>query len=394
MNYPGFRKSADAIIIGGGVIGLSVARELAKRNLSVIVVERGQPGAESSQAAAGMLAPQSEADTPDEFFRLACASRDAFPQFAETLREETGIDVELDRTGTLYLALTEADEQELRARFKWQKAAGLPVEIYTSAEARKIEPNLSPFARLALRFPLDWQVENRRLISALVASVEKLGVRLIRETEVISLIIERGRVHGVETSQGRVNAHSVVAANGAWTSLLPVVSASNTQSSPNLHPRIEAVRGQMVCLETRAAFVRHVVYSPRAYLVPRRDGRLLVGATVERVGFDCSVTASGIQFLLARGMEIAPRVGDLQFKDAWAGLRPRATFDGWPVIGESSEVENFYYATGHYRNGILLAPITGSLLADAITRESVPDMMRPFAPARFHSMPDLQSKIN
>lgn len=385
----------DVAVVGGGVIGLAVAREIAGRGASVVVVERGRAvGMESSQAAAGMLAPQAEADEPDEFFRLACASRDLYPQFADALAEETGIDIEIDRTGTLYLALTEADEREVRARLAWQSRAGLAVEMLSSAEARRLEPNVSPFARLVLRFPLDAQVENRRLILALARSVEKRGVSLMTATEAISLIVERGRARGVETSRGMIYAPNIVVANGAWTSLLPIVFSPASKSSRDFHPRIEPVRGQMVCLETGGGFVRHVVYSPRAYLVPRRDGRLLVGATTERAGFDSTVTASGVRSVLAHGLEIAPRTGDLQFKDAWAGLRPHASKDGWPVMGRSTEIENLYYATGHYRNGILLAPLTGRLMADTIIEGIEPEMMKEFTPERFTGTRERQSKIN
>ncbi len=178
-------RVADVVIVGGGVIGLTIARALAKRGArDVVLIEKDQPGLEASWAAGGILGPQAEADQIDEFFRLACASRDLFPSFADSLKEETGMDVELDKTGTLYLAFTAEDEHELRQRYEWQASEGLPVEWLSRGEARKLEPSISRKTRCALRFPNDWQVENRRLAEALVRANERLGVRLITECEV------------------------------------------------------------------------------------------------------------------------------------------------------------------------------------------------------------------
>ena len=368
--------SGDAVVLGGGVIGLAVARALARRGLSVIVVERGQPGAEASGAAAGMLAPQAEADKADEFFRLACASRDLYPAFSAALKEETGIDVEFDQTGTLYLALNEEDEHEVQARFHWQSQRGLAVERLTSEEARALEPHISPATRGALRFPLDTQVENRRLMTALVAACERYGVRLLTGTQASALLIERGRSAGVETSQGKLSAANVVVACGAWTSLLKLGERGLTP------PRVEPVRGQMLQFAARPPLVRHVVYSARGYLVPRRDGRLLAGSTMERAGFDKSVTGAGAQEILAHALEIAPRLGHLPLIDSWAGLRPRAA-DDLPVLGACAEIAGLFYATGHYRNGILLAPITGEIIADVVTGQNPSSHLETFSPARF-----------
>ncbi len=188
-------KSSDVVIIGGGVIGLAVARELARdAELDVTVIERASLGAEASSAAAGMLAPQAEADLADEFFYLSCRSRDMYPKFASELLNETGIDVELETTGTLYLAFTEHDVNELEQRYQWQTSAGLPVQMLTPEEARILEPNINDNVRLALRFPLDTQVENRRLVAALATSNQQRGVRLVTGTTVTSLDIRHGKI--------------------------------------------------------------------------------------------------------------------------------------------------------------------------------------------------------
>jgi glycine oxidase len=385
-------KPADAVVVGGGVVGLAVARELARRGARVTLAEAGRLGAEASSAAGGMLAPQAEADRRDDFFELLCASREMYPAFAEALQDETGVGVELDRTGTLYLAFTAEDEEEIERRYAWQSRAGLAVERLGGAEARALEPAASPRVRAALLFPRDWQVENRLLVAALDASARKFGARVLTETPALSVRVEGGRVCGVETPRGFVSARAVVLAAGAYTSRVPVTASGSesvrTPPRPFEHPRVEPVRGQMLSFVQPAAaasFVRHVVYSPRGYLVPRRDGRLLAGSTTERVGFDCSVTAGGVHAVTSHALEIAPGVAALTLADSWAGLRPRSD-DEWPVLGESAEVAGLFYATGHYRNGILLAPATGEIVADLVTRSAarLPSLSpAPFSPARF-----------
>lgn len=356
----GSLEKTDAVVIGGGVIGLAIARALRLRGMKrVTLVERGQLGMEASHAAAGMLAPQVEADRDDAFLALACRSRDQYPAFAAALLEETGIDIELEQTGTLLLSFTEEDEAEARHRYDWQNRAGLAVEQLSAAEARECEPCISPKVRAALRFPRDWQVENRRLLTALAASADKLGVRLLTGTHVESLLVERGRVTGVETSRGRLSAPLVVVASGAWTFLL---TATDKRVPP---VRIEPVRGQMLCFESRSRPARHVIYSPRGYIVPRLDGRLLAGSTAEHAGYEKCVTGDGLHRVLTQALEISTVVGELPFQAAWAGLRPRAE-DDWPVLGMSAEVDGLCYATGHYRNGILLAPVTGELIAEQV----------------------------
>ena len=373
----GSRETAEVVIIGGGVIGLSIARALTLRGIDdVLLIERASLGAEASYAAGGILAPQAEADLVDDFFKLACKSRDMYPGFAAALREETGTDIELETTGTLYLAFTEHDQVEIDKRCEWQICAGLSVEKLTAEEARLLEPCVSENARGALRFPLDIQVENRRLIAALIAACEKQGVRMTVNTNVESVRIERGRVAGVETSRGFVSVANVVVAAGSWTNF---ITASNA-ALPRV--RIAPIRGQMICLETNPRVARHVLYSPRGYLVPRLDGRLLAGSTSEHAGFAKRVTAKGLHSILSHALEIAPGIAGSSILDTWAGLRPRAE-DDLPVLGPCAEIAGLSYATGHYRNGILLAPITGELIAEAIAGNVLPELLGPFSPDRF-----------
>jgi glycine oxidase len=373
----GPNADAEVVIIGGGVIGLTIARALALRGVrQLMLIERGRLGAEASWAAGGILAPQVEVDHQDEFFQLACASRDLYPEFAESLKEETGVDVELDTTGTLCLGFTEKDEAELRRRYEWQQGEGLEVEWLPGDEARRLEPCVSDEVRCALRFPRDFQIENRRLISALVRANEELGTQLVIGSSVNSIGIKHERVCGVETSSGFVEAPVVVVAAGAWASFIKSPDAKLPAVT------IEPVRGQMLCFEARPQIARHVIYSSRGYLVPRRDRRLLAGSTAEHVGFDKRVTDEGMNAIKSMALEIAPGMAALPVVDAWAGFRPRSP-DGLPVLGSCEQIPGLFYATGHYRNGILLAPITGKVIAEAI----VDGVMRPglnaFSPDRF-----------
>ncbi|PWT93520.1 MAG: glycine oxidase ThiO [Blastocatellia bacterium] len=368
--------TTDIAIIGGGVIGLSIARSLALRGAGdITLIERGPLGAESSSAAAGMLAPQAEADSSDEFFQLLCHSRDLYSTFAAALLSETGTDIELDTTGTLYLAFTEHDEDEIGQRYEWQTQAGLSVEQLTSADARLLEPSINADVRAALRFPLDIQVENRRLVSALADAVNDLGVKLLTETEVHSVTVDRGRVTGLQTSRGSMSCERVVLAAGCWTGKLTIETLKTID--------VEPVRGQMICFATKPQLFRHVIYSPRGYLVPRRDGRLLAGSTSESAGYAKHVTAGGVSKILENAHEISPSMAGLPFIDSWAGLRPRAA-DGLPVMGACDEIEGLFYATGHYRNGILLTPITGELMADVIVNRVTSPLLRSFSPNRFN----------
>lgn len=368
--------SSNVLIIGGGVIGLAIARALARRGATnITVTEKNEFGREASWAAGGILAPQVETDKDDDFFRLACASRDLYRDFAASLKTESGIDVQLETTGTLCLAFTEDEEAELRARFAWQQSRGLTVEWLDSIAARQLEPCLSKRVRCALRFPNDFQVENRRLVEALLVANERLGVRLFEGCEATRLKIENEHAVGVETSRGLISAHSIVLAAGAW---------SSTIKSPTTLPQIDVkpVRGQMLCFEPPEQLARHVIYSGRGYLIPRSGGKLLAGSTTERVGFEKRVTEEGIEAIKSMAVEIAPTLESLPVADSWAGFRPRAQ-DGLPVLGPTRHAAGLLYATGHYRNGILLTPITGELIAEAILSDASPPLLSPFSPDRF-----------
>lgn len=374
------RETFDAIVVGGGVIGLSIARELKTRGVErVLVLEKNaQFGAEASHAAAGMLAPQAEADRADDFFNLCRQSRDLYPAFAAELLEESGVDVCLDQTGTLYLAFDEEDLEEIEKRFAWQRAADLPIEKLSREEVLALEPNVSEKVLGALRFPLDWQIENRELIRALVASLQKQNVWLQSAAKVEKILFENGNVAGVAIGEGEIRAQNVIVAAGAWTRFL----AEMPFDLP-LESLIKPVRGQMLSFAYQEKPLRHVIYSHRGYVVPRCDNRVLIGATVEDAGFDKSITGKGLLSLLEAGQEIAPQLNGLAVSEIWAGLRP-ASADNLPVIGEFPENSGLYFATGHYRNGILLAPLTARVIADKIIEGSNSQFLQIFNLSRFY----------
>ena len=367
----------EVLIIGGGVIGLSIARQLRRKGVEKItILERGQIGREASYAAAGMLAPHAETDQADDFFRLCHDSNKLYPDFAGQLLDETGVDIELDKSGTLYLAFSETDSKEIRQRFSWQRAAGLGVEHLSAEQARKIEPFVSPDVREALFFPNDWQVENRRLLRALQKYAVLNQIEIIENAEVKRLLITGGKIAGAQTASQTFTVQTIVLATGAWTSFIDADGFTL--------PKIKPLRGQMISYQTAKRLFRRVMYSPRGYLVPRLDGRILVGATVEDVGFDRATTAAGIEFLRENALEIAPSLVNLNVAEQWTGLRPFAA-DGLPIIGALPGVENLHIAAGHHRNGILLAPLTAELLAEAIVTRTESERLKMFSPRRFQT---------
>ncbi len=377
-----FSKTSDILIVGGGVIGLSLARKLRKKGVEKIsILERNSIcGAEASSAAAGMLAPHAECDETDDFYYFCNQSRALYPNFASELFDETGVDIELDKNGTLYLAFTETDSREIRARFQRQKKSAFPVEYLTATDARKTEPFVSPDVREGLFFPDDWQVENRKLLHALEKYAEFNDIEINANTEIKNLLVENGKIFGAETETQKFFAPVVVLATGAWTSLVK----SGGKSNLSLPLEIKPIRGQMISFHTAKRLFSKVVYTPRGYIVPRADGRILSGATVEDAGFDKSFTEQGVEFLRQNAFEISPSLANLEINDKWAGLRPFAA-DGLPVLGALSEIDNLLIATAHFRNGILLAPMTAEILSGKITANAASKYFDVFSPQRFQT---------
>lgn len=366
---------SDVLIIGGGVIGLSLARELYKKGVrQITILERGSAGRESSYAAAGMLAPNAETDRADAFASFCAESLRLYPNYAAELFDETGIDIELDRSGTLYLAFTEKDSAEIRYRYEWQKQAGLTVEHLTVQETLRAEPFVSPDVRESLFFPNDWQVENRRLLRALEKYAATNQINIIENAAVTHLLTENGKITGAATDNEEFFAEKIVLTTGAWTSLIKTGGFDL--------PRVRPIRGQMLGFQTAKRLFNKVIYTPRGYIVPRADGRILVGATVEDVGFDKTLTDAGTEILLDAALEISPSLANLEIAEKWTGLRPFAA-DGLPILGAFADFENLFIATAHYRNGILLAPLTARVLTEKIAENRDSGYFEFFNPRRF-----------
>lgn len=348
--------NGDVVVIGAGLIGLSIAFELAERGASVRVYDRGEPARAASWAGAGMLAPYTERIVNEDLLALCASALAEYPQFVRRVFEAGGIDARLRLDGVFYAAFEEAGLDALRQHARALALRGVECEMADRASALASEPWLGAATVGGLLKKAEGHVDNRRLGRALAAACEARGVRLERTCS-IRVECDPRCVLGVQTDEGFVAASAVVNACGAWASRLEGVPRSCA-------PPVEPVKGQMLALSVPVGLVRRAAWVPGAYLVPRDDGRLLVGATVEPTGFDERVTAQGVHELLHAALWAAPTLAEFSMTESWAGLRP-GTPDGLPFIGPTP-LERFFLATGHYRNGILLAPPTARLIADTI----------------------------
>lgn len=366
----------DVIVIGGGVIGCSIALRLAQSGLKVSLFERGRTGCEASRAAAGMLSPQTEGLHPGLFFDFCFHSRQMYPSFVEEVIQLSGIDPQYRSEGTLFVLMEGETQADCDHWAEWQVKAGLALERLNADETLKMEPALTKSASGAIFLPDDHQIENRLLMDALSVATRRAGADLIEGVEVESIIVEKGRARGIKAGGERIESGMVVAAAGSWsTSLL---------ATAGIDLNIVPVRGQMIALRSDSTLIRHVLHANDCYIPPRLDGRILVGATVERIGFKKAVTAKAINLLLHSAMELVPALESCEIVETWCGLRPD-TADHLPVIG-FCDIENLVLATGHYRNGILLAPITAKLVAETILQGREPEELKPFRAERLYSV--------
>ncbi|MBS7699335.1 MULTISPECIES: glycine oxidase ThiO [unclassified Chelatococcus] len=364
-------------IIGAGVIGLSIAWRLAQRGLAVTVFDKGGAGQGASHAAAGMLAACAEIEPSEErLLLLNRASQALWPEFAAELEAASGEQVELRSEGTLMVALTADDAAKLRNHAELQRRLGLPVSWLSGRDLRRLEPALAPGIAGGISSPEDHQVDNRKLARALRLAALRAGVTLVENTPVDGLSMREGRVDGVNTAAGLHEAGRVVLAAGPWSRTIPGLPAE-------ARPAVRPVKGQMLALamDPAAPLLRHVVWAPGVYLVPRLDGRLIVGATVEEKGFDAAVTAGGLLSLLHAAWRALPGIEELPVVETWVGHRPGSRDDA-PILG-AGPVAGLVYATGHHRNGILLTPITAKLISDFILGGTIDPLAEPFAFARF-----------
>jgi glycine oxidase len=356
------------LVVGGGIIGCATAYELAKAGCGVTLFERAAPGAEASGAAAGMLAPLGET-TASTFRTLALASWRLYPNVVAELRERTGVDVEHVTHGTIY-PLAAADPRDAEG---WAIDPEFGVEVLDAKAVHAREPALSPKVRSAIFVKGDHWVNNQRLVVAYAQAAVGAGVELMTGTAVSEVIVEAGRVRGVRADGERHEGDVVLLATGAWT---PELTRALGPPLP-----VEPRRGQMVALAHVPPVLTHSVHG-EVYLVPRPSGELLIGATVERVGFQRAVTAEAIAGLLRGAIELVPDLGTLAITRTWYGFRPWAR-DSLPILGPWPGVEGLYVATAHFRNGILLAPITARLMAEWICEGAPSIAVKDFLPDRF-----------
>jgi glycine oxidase len=369
------QAAGDVVVVGGGVVGLGVAWRAAQAGMAVTVVDPA-PGRGASWAAAGMLAPVTEVHYGEQaLLRLNLAAADRWPAFAAELEEAAGAPIGYRRCGTLTVARDADDNAALEDLYRFQRRCGLQVERLRSRDCRRLEPGLAPSVRGGVLAPGDHQVDNRAMADALVAAGERAGVRLLlgRAAE---LLVDGERVTGVTLAGGAsLAAGTVVLAAGCWSRDLGGLAAE-------LLPPVRPVKGQLLHLRGPAAdpLCRRNVRGLEVYVVPRADGRVVVGATVEEQGFDARVTAGAVHDLLRAALELLPDVAELELAETVAGLRPGSP-DNAPLLGPAG-VDGLVVATGHYRNGILLAPVTADAVAELLVSGRVPAAIAAFRPDR------------
>ncbi len=363
----------DVLVIGGGIMGTSSAWELARHGASVTVLERSVPGAEASSAAAGILGAQAEAHAPGPMAELCLASRARYAKFAAALSKETQIDVGYRECGVLQVGFDRARVSELQRRAAWQKRQRQSVQHLTAKQLAALEPGLSAKLAGGVRFAADSRVEPKALLRALHIAALKRGVHFQSGAFVRRVAVTGNRATGVVLDDGsELRARHVVVAAGSWTSLIDGLGLPAGRVIP--------ARGQIVELELAAPPISHVVFGPGAYLVPRDDGRLLIGSTLEFVGYQRDVTAGAVRDLLSHAIALVPALERASLRATWSNFRPY-TQDELPLLGPT-QIAGLTLATGHYRNGILLAPISAEIVRAAVLGQRAPVSLAAFTPER------------
>ncbi len=365
-----------ALVVGGGVVGSAIAWTLARERADVTLLERDEIAAHASGVAAGMLQPMGESWGNPVFLRWGLRSLAMFPEIVSDLRERTGIDPEYQASGALSVAF---DEEEAAAlRHKAESLADNGLEYLDAQAARSAESRLAHDVCGAVWSPREGHARSGLLAQAFAAGAAQRGARVETGVTVLGLLRQGDRVIGARTTAGDRFASEVILCLGPWS---PV--CADWLGASWLLP-VEPVRGQIAALDAPRIPLSSVIVGGGVYLVPKQDGSLVVGATQEHTGFDCRVTAAGVAQLLSAALRVVPALADCRFREAWAGLRP-ATPDRLPLIGRVPGVDGLVLATGHFRNGILLAPVTAELVCDLVLGKGLPEEAAPFSPARFLS---------
>ncbi len=366
-------QSQDFIIVGAGIVGAMAAYRLASQGYSVLLVDKGPPGGQASRAAAGILSPSAESGPSLPFFELLQRSFLRYPALTQEIEEASHMSVDLDRCGVIQAALDETEETRLQSLYEWQKDR-IELQWVTHAEMSELEPDMK-HARAAVYAPKEMQVHAPKLVQALVRACHAIGVTSRFGVLVQRLMVQDHRVWGVETNQGRYFAEkAVIIAAGSWAPSL-VADLGDDLSLP-----IKPVRGQVLSLTADTMPMRHIVFAHHRYVVPKPDGRLIVGATEDDSGFDDRVSADGVATLAGSLNYFGPRIRQMHWDTVWAGLRPMAP-DGLPVLGPWAGWEGLFIAGGHFRNGILLAAATADIVVDWAQDGTMPP--EAFRPERF-----------
>lgn len=363
----------DVCIVGGGVIGCSIAYYLAKQGLRPLVIEKNTLGSQSTQAGAGMLGAQVEMDAPSPLYTLGIASRHLYKELAIELKDLSGVEIELQTSGILRLAVSEEDRTDLLTRQQWQAETGQKTEWVEDDDLRRDFGNLFGPTFGALFLPDDHQVRNLALVNSLAVAATRLGASFLEHTEVIGFLRQGNRITGVETPTGKFETDRVILAAGAWSGILGKLAGFDLSVFP--------VKGQAVLARTLAPVTPFTVFTHGTYMVPKINNQLYIGATMEQAGFDQSPSLQGISRILSDAIRIMPPLAKLGMDKNLVGLRPGSS-DGLPFIGEVPGLDGILVASGHFRNGVLLAPITGQIIAGLVTDHKSAFDLSPFSLAR------------
>ena len=373
-------KVFDVAIIGGGVIGSSIAFELAAEKLNVVLLDREEPGRGASWAAAGMLSPGPDSPDALPLVPLAKESLGLYRKFVSAIEEASGLHTHFSSDGALQLFPCPQGEAERDKMVAELRALDIAIEPVSFGHARGMENAIGPAARAAAWLPEEATVEPRLLMDALLAALRHHEVEIRSGCHVTSLLHHGSRCTGLVAGGEEITANLVVLAAGCYSSTLAGENLVENDWLSRCAPT-RPVRGQMLALHSDQVNLRRVLRSERGYLVPRLGGRIVAGSTLEEVGFDKRVTAAGMRKILDAAIELAPNLAGAEIVETWAGLRP-ATPDNLPILGPA-DIENLFIATGHYRNGILLAPVTAKLARDWILTKSMAAGAAIFSPLRF-----------
>ena len=364
---------SDVVVVGGGIVGCACAYELAKAGAHVDVLEYGKTGMQATNAAAGMLAPLIESSGPGPMLEFGLRALREYPGVVEDLRP-TGVDVEFRPHGILKVAVDEDAVQELRRRFAWQRELGFPIDWLDGESCRELEPRVSAHIAAGVFSGSEGGVNNQMLSLAIERAATTHGATLHTQTPVTGFVTSGRRITAVRSGRAVFTCDYVVLAAGA--------RSGRIAAKLGAHVLVHPVRGQMVALGGMSAPIRHIVWGPDGYLVPRANGLVFAGATVENVGFRRRTTKAGLSRMRAMARALVPQLGSATLQFAWAGLRP-GTPDALPIIGPVPGWENMAAATGHFRNGILLGPLTGRVVAAGVARGDWSGVPGAFSPGRF-----------